>query len=86
MYRVDLSSKAKKGYEIYTIYRRQIDAVLEKLETNLFPFHDFDLVKLKGLDNTYRIRIGKIRVKYHVIENEKIVLIYYIGLRETAYD
>ncbi len=86
MYLVNLSRKAKKGYDTYSVYRKQIDAVLEALETSPYPFHNFDLAKLKGLDGAYRIRIGKMRVKYHVLENETVILIYYIGPRETAYD
>ena len=86
MYRVELSSQAKKGYEAYTIYREKIDCVLETLETNPYPFHDFDLVKLKGLQEAYRIRIGKMRVKYKIIQKQGVILVYYIGQREGAYD
>lgn len=86
MYRVDLSNKAKKGYKTYRLYQKQIDDLLETLETNPYPFHNFDLAKLKGLEKAYRIRIGKMRIKYAVLENENIILVYYIGPREAAYD
>ncbi len=86
MYNVNLSSKAKKGYETYTIYRGQIDSVLETLENNPFPFRDFDLAKLKGMEDSFRIRIGKMRIKYRLLEADKAIIVFYIGPRETAYD
>lgn len=86
MYAVELNSKAQKAYEKESIYKSKINYVLETLETNPYPFNKFDLVKLKGFETDYRIRIGKIRVKYQIIEKNRIILVYYIGPRESAYD
>ncbi len=86
MYAVNLSNKAQKGYKTYTEYRTQFQTVLTLLETNSHPFHTFDLAKLKGLPDSYRIRIGKMRIKYRIIAESKTIVVFYIGPRETAYD
>ena len=49
------------------------------------PFRKFDVAKLKGYENTYRIRIGNLRIVYEVNWDEKRILIHFIGPREKAY-
>jgi mRNA-degrading endonuclease RelE of RelBE toxin-antitoxin system len=41
--------------------------------------------KLKGYENTYRIRVGSWRIIYKVIKNEKSIVIYDILPRKSAY-
>ena len=86
MYKVKLTNAAQKGYKGLTENKDRVNKLLDTLEVNPWPFHGFDLVKLKGLDNAYRVRIGKIRVKYQVREAEDVILVFYIGPREGAYD
>jgi mRNA-degrading endonuclease RelE of RelBE toxin-antitoxin system len=45
-----------------------------------------DVVKLKGFDNVYRVRLGGLRIAYAVKSNERRILIHYIGPREAAYE
>ena len=49
------------------------------------PAKAFDVTKLKGYDNVYRIRIGDLRIVYQVMWIERIIVIAYIGPREKAY-
>lgn len=42
---------------------------LKLLEIQKDPFHSTNIKKIKGKDNTYRVRIGKIRIIYVVIDN-----------------
>ncbi len=44
----------------------KIIKVLDELEENPLPYKKFDLRKLRGYDDTYRIRIGDIRIVYSV--------------------
>lgn len=61
------------------------DAVL-LLKEDPVPFRLLDVVKLKGYDNVYRVRIGQLRVVYVVAWAERRILIHYIGPRESAYE
>ncbi len=86
MYRVKLTRKAEKQYDHLTSYRKKINGLLEFLENTAYPAKEYDLVKLSGSRSAYRIRIGKVRIKYFVNKDEKTVIVYHIGLRsETTY-
>jgi len=50
-----------------------------------FLFRRVDVCKLKGYDNTYRIRVGKLRMVYEVLWVERTILIHCIGSRKRAY-
>jgi len=41
------------------------------LKSNPIPYKKYDVAKLKGYRNTYRIRLGKLRVIYEVDWAEK---------------
>ena len=43
------------------------------------------MVKLRGYDSVYRIRVGGVRVVYSVEWGEKTVSIHFIGSRKQAY-
>ena len=58
------------------IYKRLL--LLEK-----FPFIALDIKKLRGYRNTYRLRIGKYRIKF--VLKEDTVIFYDIELRGKAY-
>ncbi len=85
MHSVQLTNSAAKGYRDSGQYKKKINELFDALKTNPFPFHDFDLAKLKGLDNDYRIRIGELRIKYKVVQEENAIIVYYVGKREGAY-
>ena len=41
--------------------------------------------KLKGSENTYRLRVGKFRVVYKIYDNERVVVIIRIAHRKKVY-
>ena len=53
--------------------KQRILDLLIKLKEQPVPIEEFDVVKLSASDNTYRIRIQKIRIIYDVYWKEKIV-------------
>jgi len=65
--------------------KNRIREVIATLKNEPLPFRNFDIVKLKGYENTYRIRIGGLRIVYEVNWDEKRILIHFIGPREKAY-
>ena len=54
-------------------------------EVHLSTARLFDVKKLVGIENTYRIRIGKLRIVYSIIWEDKVVLISRIRFRERVY-
>ena len=65
--------------------RAQIREALEVLKGDPVPVRGFDVVKLRGYDSVYRIRVGGVRVVYSVEWGEKTVSIHFIGSRKQAY-
>jgi len=54
-----------------------------KLKENPVPVEEFNVVKLSGSKNTYRIRVQKIRVIYDVYWKEKRVEILKVDRRKA---
>ncbi|HIH23240.1 TPA: type II toxin-antitoxin system RelE/ParE family toxin [Candidatus Micrarchaeota archaeon] len=86
MYAVILSRSAQKGYDDLNEHRDRVNHLLDILSVVPRPFQEFDLIKLSGLNSAYRVRIGKLRIKYQIREAERVILVFYIGPREGAYD
>ena len=66
--------------------KRRIAETILILKDDPVPFKREDVVKLKGYDSTYRIRIGESRLVYTVSWKERKILIHYAGPRGGAYD
>lgn len=66
-------------------HKRKIKELLLILKEEPVPVKLADVAKLKGFENIYRIRIGKIRIIYEVGWKEKIILIHRISFRKDAY-
>ena len=61
--------------------------VIEKLEILAKdPYHNtLDIVKLSGYEGHYRLRIGKYRILYEIIENQILIYAYDIDSRGDIY-
>ncbi len=66
--------------------KRRITEIILVLKDDPVPFKREDVVKLKGYDSTYRIRVGELRLVYTVSWGERKTLIHYVGSRGGAYD
>jgi len=85
MLEVRISKKAKK--QLLTINEpilSQIKTLLEEFAMSFFP-KGFDIVKLQGYTDVYRIRLGKYRLIYKVDFNQHAIYIGEISLRKDAY-
>ncbi|MDD5614854.1 MAG: type II toxin-antitoxin system RelE/ParE family toxin [Candidatus Methanoperedens sp.] len=59
--------------------------LIDVLTTNPFPWKDFDLKKIEGSDDTYRIRFGRYRVVYYVEKKQKTIHVLKFEIRGKAY-
>lgn len=84
MYEVRLRKTAEKYLnKLSGKMYRAIRAKIEELKTNPVPG---DAIPLKGYSDTYRIRLGSIRIIYEVYQDQLIILIIDIGQRGQVYD
>ncbi len=63
----------------------QILELVSVLKREPIPYTVYDLVKLKGKDDAYRIRIGDLRIVYQVDFEHSTVSIEFLGPRGKAY-
>jgi len=86
MFEIHFSTKAKKELDkIEEKYRRRVGEVLRILMVDPIPARLFDVKKLAGTENTFRIRIGKIRIVYTILWKDKVILISRISFRGRVY-
>ena len=86
MYRVEIHREAVK--EIRSLPSNIKDKVIEALKTlqrTPYPHREYDLKKLSGLKDVYRIRIGKYRISYYVNDVEKRIIVLEVRDRGSAY-
>ncbi len=84
MYEIRIKKSAEKYLDALDdmIYIR-IDRNIQILRNDPFPK---GVAKLRGGGNRYRVREGKYRMLYEIDQKNKIIIIYRIKLRKTAYD
>ena len=86
MFQVILSQKARKSIKkLSEHYKRRIIELLLIFRENPVPAEYYDIKKLKGYLDTYRARIGDIRVIYEILWDDKRVNVLLIEPRERAY-
>lgn len=58
---------------------------LAKLENYPITLREMDIEKIKGLEKTFRIRIGKHRIIFHVDKTEKTIYVTHAEARKKVY-
>jgi len=66
-------------------YKRRVLEILLIFRENPVPAEYYDIRKLKGYVDTYRARIGDVRVIYEIMWDSKRVHALLIERRERAY-
>ena len=86
MFQVIISRRARNSLKrLPKHYKRRIIELLLIFRENPIPAEYYDIKKLKGYVDTYRARIGDVRVIYEILWNLKEVHILLIERRERAY-
>lgn len=84
MHKIFFTKKAEKELN----YLSSIDKkrILEKIHQLAFPFSlNLDIKKLINISGFYRLRIGKIRIIFEIIQKKKEIWIRKIGYRANIY-
>ena len=86
MFQVIASQKARKAIKkLPEHYKRRIVELLMIFRENPVPAEYYDIKKLKGHTDTYRARIGDMRIIYEILWDLKRVHVLLIEPRESAY-
>jgi len=86
LFQVILSQKSRKSIKkLPKHYKRRIIELLLIFRENPVPTEYYDIKKLKGYVDTYRARIGDIRVIYEILWDDRRVNVLLIEPRERAY-
>ena len=78
--------KKVKKLRLQESYAEKIKAILGILKFDPIPWKNFDIRKIEGGKNIYRIRIGKYRIFYSIDEQHRKIKIIDIEKREKAYE
>ena len=86
MFEVFLTNRAEKALKSLGDrgLRRRIEEMIDTLSHTYFP-KGYDIKKLKGVKNTYRLRIGDYRIIYTVNFNNSQIFVTSITPRKKAY-
>ena len=83
MYIVVLSTSARKALsKLERSVQERVIVALELLKVDPRPPN---AVKLKGMDNVWRIRVGDYRIVYEVTDTELVVWVVRIADRKDVY-
>ncbi len=88
MFIIELSRKAQKQFDSIKDEKitKTIRVTLKCLEFDPVPAKNYDVKKLEGLEDTFRIRLGKIRIVYTILWKEKAIIVSRIEKRGTVFD
>jgi len=82
---VEISDKALKHLEKFDQkIQSKILQICELFKISPFP-RNFDIVKLKGCENAYRLRKGKLRILYYVDKLNNKIKVLDIDVRGRIY-
>ena len=76
---------AKSLIDLPGAHQKKIAELVEILKENPVPRKNFDVRKLKGYDNRFRIRLGDFRLSYEFDKGELCVLLLKLERRRKAY-
>ena len=83
MYRLAFARAARKDLETLPVkVQDRILSAIERLRENAQPNGS---KKLKGMADTFRIRVGDYRILYEIHEREVVVLVVRVRHRKDAY-
>jgi mRNA interferase RelE/StbE len=86
LFEVSISQRARKASKKLPDHQKhRIIEFLLILRENPVPAEYYDVKKLKGFKNSFRARIGDIRVLYEILWDQRAINVLVIEPRETAY-
>ena len=84
IFKVLLHKKVSKFLEkLDAETRKRMTGSLRELES--FPNVKLDIIKIAGEENTFRLRLGKLRALFKVYNEEKVIVVIKLDSRRRIY-
>ncbi len=86
MYRIEVSSGAERdlGKLARRISRQDFERLGAAVNALTQEPRPQGVRKLKGAERSYRIRVGAYRVVYNIYDNDRLVVLLQVGLRNES--
>ena len=84
----EVSFHRKAGKDLLKLPKKMLIRVydlVKSLETDPVPRKKFDISKLRGRNDAYRVRMGQYRIMYIIDSKNNEIIIQKISTREKAY-
>jgi len=65
--------------------KQAIIEAMEKLESYPMSLREMDVRTIRGLEKTFRIRVGRFRIIFSVIKKEKTIYVTHLDTRKRIY-
>jgi len=65
--------------------KERIKEAIRKLVDYPLSLRELDVEKLEGAERTFRVRIGRHRLIFHVDKKERTIFVTHVGKRESIY-
>ena len=65
--------------------KERIKETIRKLVDYPLSLRELDVEKLEGAERTFRVRIGRYRLIFHVDKKERTIFVTHLGKRESIY-
>lgn len=88
MYEIEISKQVKKFFSKHPDLKDKIVTIFIDIKESPFDkiiWDKYDLKKLKGLDETYRLRVGDYRVIFNIQEDRLIIFLVKADNRGQVY-
>lgn len=82
-YKIEFKKSSLK--DLKKLDKKVIPLIINKIESLSNNPRSLQSIKLSGVLNSFRLRIGDYRVVYQINDSEKIVTIFGIGHRKEIY-
>ncbi len=66
--------------------KERIKETMRKLVDYPLSLRELDVEKLEGAERTFRVRLGRHRLIFHVDKKERTVFVTHLGKRESIYE
>lgn len=76
---------AKAIKDLPKAHKVRLSEFIDALKDNPVPFKKFDIKKLKGQRDRFRVRLGDFRLTYEVDKKERLVMLLKLERRGSAY-
>ncbi len=82
-YKVEIKKSAFK--EIQKLDKSSVPHIFQKIESLSHNPRPTQAIKIKGSQNSYRLRVGVYRIIYQINEKDKMVIVFAVGHRKDIY-